>query len=133
MSQSPTITEADVRTALNALCEDAAASGRRPSVLALARRLGLPNTTLRRRFPAICTELATGRAVAVHAPSTIADSVTATSLRRENARLRREKENLAANLELAIANIQRLTLDAHHLRQALEHARGVTRLPRPTR
>ena len=60
MTKPPTIIEADVRAALNALREDAAATGRRPSVLALAQRLGLPNTTLHRRFPAICTELATG-------------------------------------------------------------------------
>ncbi|WP_405110587.1 hypothetical protein OG559_30735 [Micromonospora sp. NBC_01405] len=56
-----------------------------------------------------------------------------TSLRRENARLRRDNENLSVNLEVAIANIQRLTLQAHQLREALEHASGVTRLPRQSR
>jgi transposase-like protein len=124
------ITEADVHTAMNALREDAAATGRRPSVLALARRLGLANTTLRRRFPAVCAELATGPPGTGKAERTAFDNTTMTSLRRENAQLRRDNENLAANLEVAIANIQRLTMQAHDLRQALEHARGVTRLPR---
>ena len=129
MTKPLTITEADMRTALNALREAAAATGRRPSVLALAQRLGLPNTTLRRRFPAICAELATGPAATGQAAHT-ADDTTLTSLRQENARLRRDNENLAANLEVAIANIQRLTLQTHSLTEALEHARGVTRLPR---
>ena len=65
------------------------------------------------------------------APAT--DSITVTSPRRANARLRLDNENLAANLEMAIANIQRLTLEAHHLREAFEHAHGVTCLHRPSR
>ena len=131
MTQPSTITEADVRIALNALREDAAATGhRRPSVLALARRLGLANTTLRRRFPAICVELATGPAGKGQAAHTAVDSTTLVGLRQASAQLRRDNENLAANLEVAIANIQRLTLQTHDLREALEHAHGVTRLPR---
>jgi AraC-like DNA-binding protein len=127
-----TITEADVRTALNALREHAAATGRRPSVLALAQRLGMANTTLRRRFPAICTKLVAGAVATDQAAHTAVDTTTA-SLRQENARLRRDNENLTANLEVAIANIQRLTLQAHSLQEALESARGVTRLPRQSR
>lgn len=129
MTQPSTKTEADVRSALNALREEASATGRRPSVLALARRLGMANTTLRRRFPAICIELATNPATG-QAAHTAVDGTTLTSLRQENARLRRDNENLAANLEVAIANIQRLTLQTHDLTEALEHARGVVRLPR---
>lgn len=129
MTQPSTITEAGVRTALNELREDAATGGVRLSVLALARRLGLPNTTLRRRFPAICAELATGPAAPGQA-AYAAGNTALTSLRQENVRLRRDNENLAANLEVAISNIQRLTLQAHNLAEALEHARGVTRLPR---
>jgi hypothetical protein len=130
VTQPSTTTEADVRTALNALREDAAATRRRPSVLALAQRLGLANTTLRRRFPAICIELATSPAAADQAAHTTIDTTSLTGLRQENARLRRDNESLAANLEVAIANIQRLTLQTHNLTEALEHARGVTHLPR---
>jgi hypothetical protein len=130
VTQPPTTTEAEVRAALDGLCREAANTGRRPSVLALARRLGVANTTLRRRFPAICAELAPGRVTAAAAPAT---DRTVTNLRQDNARLRRDNDNLAANLELAIANIQRLTLEANDLRVALEHARGVTHLPRRPR
>jgi hypothetical protein len=41
-------------------------------------------------------------------------------LQRENAQLRSTNHDMAENLELAIANIQRLTVDNHHLRQQLE-------------
>ncbi|HEX2289286.1 MAG TPA: hypothetical protein VHH53_03620, partial [Pseudonocardiaceae bacterium] len=40
-------------------------------------------------------------------------------IQRENTELRRARRELAEHLELAIANIQRLTLDNHHLRQQL--------------
>jgi hypothetical protein len=43
--------------------------------------------------------------------------------------LRRDNHDLPEHLELAIANIQRLTIDNQALRQALEAARNVTRLP----
>ncbi|GAA3949861.1 hypothetical protein Aau02nite_36770 [Amorphoplanes auranticolor] len=92
VAKPSTITEADVRTALNALREENAATGRRPSVLVLAQRLGMANTTLRRRFPAICIELATSPATDQAACSAV-DSTTLTSLRQENTRLRRDNEN----------------------------------------
>ncbi|MFC7912111.1 hypothetical protein ACWDRX_34925 [Streptomyces nigra] len=46
---------AEVRAICDAL---AAKTGRTPSVLALATRLGLANTTFRRNFPQVCDELA---------------------------------------------------------------------------
>jgi hypothetical protein len=55
------LTEIDARTALAELTHRAHTTGRAPSVLALARHLGIPNTTLRRRFPAICIELTAAR------------------------------------------------------------------------
>jgi hypothetical protein len=48
-------------------------------------------------------------------------------------RLRRDNHNLAANPEVAIAHFQQLTLDVHQLREALEHARNLNRLPRSSR
>jgi hypothetical protein len=42
--------------------------------------------------------------------------------------MHRDNQNLAEHLELAIANIQRLTLENHQLRSALEAAHKVTRL-----
>jgi hypothetical protein len=45
----------DVHAAIDSLTSE---TGRRPSVLALATRLGLANTTFRRNYPDICAELA---------------------------------------------------------------------------
>jgi hypothetical protein len=50
-------------------------------------------------------------------------------LKQDNVKLRKDNHELAEHLELAIANIQRLSVDNHGLRQALEAARNVTRLP----
>jgi hypothetical protein len=50
----------------------------------------------------------------------------------EATKLRQRNRDLQENLELAIAAIQRLTLDNHRLRQKLEAARAVTPI-RPRR
>ncbi|WP_426504405.1 hypothetical protein ACPPVO_43530 [Dactylosporangium sp. McL0621] len=63
----------------------------------MAQRLGMPNTSVRRRFPAICAEVALGR-TAPAGPSEL-NSATVTHLRQDNARLRRDNHNLTANLE----------------------------------
>jgi hypothetical protein len=96
-------------------------------VLALARHLGLANTTFRRRFPDITTELTRQRSPA---PAD-SDPVVASrfeKIQRENTELRRARRELAEHLELAIANIQRLTLDNHHLRQQLHAATKITHI-----
>jgi hypothetical protein len=49
-------------------------------------------------------------------------------IQRENTELRRARRELAEHLELAIANIQRLTLDNHHLRQQLHAATKITHI-----
>ena len=49
-------------------------------------------------------------------------------LKRENDELRRDKHELVENLELASANIQRLSLANHQLRQYLEAATKVARI-----
>lgn len=116
----------DVRTAIHTLTEE---NGRTPSVLALAARLGLANTTFRRNFPDICTDLAgTTRRQGSGPP---ADAYTA--LKTDNAQLRRDKRALAEQLELAIAAIQRLSIDNDRLRAALHDARAVTALLRRRR
>jgi hypothetical protein len=127
VSRQPAISVQDVRSALSQLRAETDTTGRPPSVLALARRLGLPNTSLRRRFPDICTELA---AAATPSPPQPPDGRENTydHLTQEVARLRRDNRNLTDNLELAIANIQRLTLESHQLRLSLEAALKVTRL-----
>jgi AraC-like DNA-binding protein len=114
----------DVQLAIKRLTET---TGKPPTVLALARHLGLANTTFRRRFPDITTELTRQRSPA---PAD-SDPVVASrfeKIQRENTELRRARRELAEHLELAIANIQRLTLDNHHLRQQLHAATKITHI-----
>jgi hypothetical protein len=111
---------------VTAVLAEAQAAGRRPSVLAVARHLGLTNTTLRRNFPDAAAEVSTLR----HAQQEPAgpDVESGTALRQRIADLRQDNRTLAEHLELAVANIQRLTLDNHRLRQELEAAHGITRI-----
>ncbi|NGY65086.1 hypothetical protein G7043_39855 [Lentzea sp. NEAU-D13] len=124
----PLPTEAQVRAAIDTA---RAETGRTPSALALATRLGLANTTFRRNFPEVCAELAsTPRA---DADTGAADAYT--RLQEDNARLRCRNRELTEHLELAIATIQRLAIDNSRLHAALAEAQQVTRMPRavPTR
>lgn len=112
-----------------AVVEVADATGKPPSVLAVAQRLGLSNTTFRRIYPDIVAELRQQRTTAQSDP----DSAVARfdAIKGENTRLRRDNHNLSAHLDLAVANIQRLTLDNHRLTQQLETASNISRI-RPT-
>ncbi|MEU8489491.1 hypothetical protein [Streptomyces sp. NPDC048641] len=110
-----------VRAAADALTAE---TGRGPSVLALATRLGLANTTFRRNYPDICAELAAATAT----PSAQKASDAYSTLQADNARLRRDKRDLTKQLELAIAAVQRLSVDNDRLRTALHEAHSVTPL-----
>ncbi|MGB3354853.1 MAG: hypothetical protein WBB00_19040 [Mycobacterium sp.] len=120
--------EAQVRQAFAALVDQAHHDGKRPSVLALARQFGLTNTTFRRHYPAIVRELGQIR----RTPATVLTESTAATehskLVDRNAELRRAVQELRQDLEFAIANIARLTLDNHQLRIELEQARGITHI-----
>lgn len=121
----------DVHLAIKQLTE---ATGKPPAVLALAGHLGLANTTFRRHFPDITADLIQQRS----ANPTGADPAATTPfqrLQRDNAHLRSTNHDLTEHLALAVANIQRLTLDNHQLRYQLEAATNITRIDtrhRPT-
>ena len=105
----------DVQIAVKQLGE---ATGKPPTVLALARHLGLANTTFRRNFPHIATELhQQSQNPSPEEPTGISRF---DQLKRQNDQLRRDNHELTEHLELALANIQRLTLENHQLRQHLE-------------
>lgn len=114
----------DVRTAIQELNDT---TGRPPTVLALARHLGLANTTFRRNFPDTTVELNHVRSRSP-SPQDPAGISTFEQLKRDNAKLRRDNHDLTEHLELAVANIQRLTLDNHHLRQQLDTTANITRI-----
>jgi transposase-like protein len=120
--------EPQVRQAFTDLVEQSCRSGRRPSVLALARQFGLTNTTFRRHYPEIVKELGE-----IRRTPTIdnTDSPAATEHARtiaRNAKLRRDNRQLRQQLDLAAANIARLAIDNHQLRQQLEQAQRITNI-----
>lgn len=123
MTRHPAPSRDQVLAALATLRQEAETSGRRPSVLALARQAGLANTTFRRRFPDLVAELSNPSAP-LPRPGPISRYE---QLKEDNARLRQSNRDLRDNLELAIASIQRLTLDNHRLHNELEAA---TKIPR---
>jgi AcrR family transcriptional regulator len=105
-------TPEQARRAQEKVLTEASDNGRRPSVLAVARQLGLSNTTFRRHFPDLADEISAAR----RAPDA------------RNAKLRRGNHQLREHLDLAVANIQRLTLTVHKLQTELEGASKVTRI-----
>jgi hypothetical protein len=103
-----------------------------PTVLGLARSLGLANGTFWRHFPEIAREVADQRRTAGRQDRTASGSLPPEDKApSELARLRRANRELADEIEVAIAHLRRLTLENHTLREELEHSRKITRLPRP--
>ncbi len=120
--RSAPLTDAEVQQAIAELTET---TGKAPSALALARHLGIANTTFRRQFPALATDLSQARRNEVssgegRSPTRFEE------LKEQNSRLRRDNEELSTHLELAVANIQRLTLENHRLQRERDEAAGVT-------
>lgn len=126
-------TPEQARRARDHVFAQAAAEGRRPSVLAVAHQLGMTNTTFRRHFPDLAKEIGDAR----RQPEANAETETSTSsydkLLARNAKLRRNNRQLRDHLQLAVANIQRLTLQVHRQQQALEAASQVTHISTKTR
>jgi hypothetical protein len=120
------ITEALVRTRLDELLQSCRANDTRPSVLALASKVGLSNTTFRRRFPEIARELGEHRTPATHTAPTGPSPYD--TLVARNAKLRRSNHELKAQLKLAAAQIQYLALRNDHLQRTVEEQSSVTRL-----
>ncbi|MFD3959652.1 hypothetical protein ACFWRG_29935 [Micromonospora tulbaghiae] len=123
--QVPDLPEAHVRKHLQEVLDTCRETNTAPSVLMLARRLGLSNTTFRRRYPEIAREIADHRA----APPTLRSGPTEHDrLVARNAKLRRRNRDLNSQLALAIAQIQFLTLRAAKLEEDLKAQTNVTRL-----
>jgi len=114
----------DVQLAIKELGETI---GKPPTVLAVARRLGLANTTFRRNFPDLTANLQNPPSTTDSAADTAAVS-RFDQLKRDHDKLRRDHHELAEHLGLAVANIQRLTLENHRLRQQLEAATRITHI-----
>jgi AcrR family transcriptional regulator len=125
----PLPSEAQVRQALAQLAASPGAG--QPTVLALARSLGLSNGTFWRYFPEIASEVAgQRRATPRPGPAASTPDRPGGNPAGELARLRRANRELTDQIEVAIAHLQRLTLENHALREQLEHALKITRIPR---
>jgi hypothetical protein len=125
--------EEHVRAAMAGMLADAAEGGPRPTVLALARNLGLPNATFWRHYHDIAIELrhAAQARQAVPAPDQNQRPGQARELATQNAALRRERDHLASQLEAALSHLRRLTIDNAELRRELQTALAITRIGMP--
>jgi hypothetical protein len=94
-------------------------TGKPATVLALAGTLGLANTSFQRHFPEIATQLRQARSK-IPAGHDAAEVGRFHQLKHDNDELRHDKHELAQHLDLALANIQRLTLENDQLRRHLE-------------
>ena len=94
----------------------------------LARQLGLANSTFWRHFPEIAQEVADeNRVVFRAAQATPANAPRASD---PDGALRKENATLRDQIELAVAQIQRLTIDNQALRDQLEAQANIVKLPR---
>lgn len=121
----------EVSVAVNELFEEATELGVRPSVLALARRLNIANTTLRRNYPDAVAAVSTHIRNRLMEQSQEGTPPTRIErLERENARLRAHNRELSAQIDLASSQIRCLSLESHDLRQQLHIHSRVTSLIR---
>lgn len=119
----PLPTADDITRAIDALMNEA---GRPPAALAVATRLGMSNATFWRHFPLIARELADSRREANRTVRRQVADASATNHRSTIARLRVENARLLNEVNLAAAEVQRLTLENHGLRTQREQLARVT-------
>lgn len=119
-------TEAAVRAAIVDLNSD---NGEPTTVVALARHLGLSNSTFWRHFPELAQEIADARRAAhgLRPPEVAASDDR--EAERAITRLRDMNLRLTSDLETAIACIRGLTIENQTLRSELEAFAGIARLP----
>ncbi|GAA1961359.1 hypothetical protein GCM10009816_24000 [Microbacterium aquimaris] len=120
--------EGAIRDALHRLTDEA--GGATPPVTALARELGLSNSTFWRRFPDIAQKVADGRRQAARTQAATAGNRTDTPARVVEARLRAQIIDLTAQIQTAAVQVQRLTLENHTLREHLTAQDNIARIPR---
>lgn len=96
-----------------------------PTVVAVADRLGLTNATFWRHFPDLCQEIADARRRAVGTQPVPNRSPDDVDQRTILARLRDNNSRLERELEVAAAEVQRLTLENRAL---IAHAQQASKV-----
>ncbi|MDV6270818.1 hypothetical protein [Rhodococcus globerulus] len=124
-------TTAVVSVEFAALLAESAERGVLPSVLALARRLGIANTTLRRNFPEVVDALSGRRQTARNRSTRNAPTTHIDALALENQQLRTRNRELTEHIALASSQIQQLSREAHQLRAELHQRTAVTTISMP--
>jgi transposase-like protein len=125
--RKPAPDEARVQEVLAQMRAEAETGAIRVSVLGLARRLGMSNGTFWRNYREIATEIRQGPEPSGK-PARTSQPANEARLADRNASLRRERDDLAEQLEAALAHLRRLTTDNARLREELEAARAVSHL-----
>lgn len=120
------VSEALVRKKLQEMLTACEQEKRRPSVLGLARAVGMSNTTFRRNYPDVADEIGRRRSEPATPPPGSRNEVDRLAAR--NAKIRRRNRELQDQLKLATAQIQFLALRAARLEEALEDQTKVTRI-----
>ncbi|MET9512037.1 hypothetical protein ABZX62_26910 [Streptomyces flavidovirens] len=123
---APHLPEPLVRKRLDAMLLACENEGTRPSVLRLARSLGLSNTTFRRQYREIAQEISGRRSAPTAA--TASEPSAYDNLIARNAKIRRRNHQLTDQLKLAAAQIQYLALQNARLQEALEAQTKVTHI-----
>lgn len=132
MTQSSKMpTAAAVSAELAELVTESTERGVLPSVLALARRLGIANTTLRRNFPEAVEALTKHRQTDRSTPTPTEPTSHIQHLELENRKLRTRNRELTEQIALASSQIQQLSIEGHHLRTELHHRNSVTTISTP--
>ncbi|MEU5397137.1 hypothetical protein [Streptomyces tibetensis] len=116
-----------VKAAIDVVLEEAATRGRRPTVTAIERRLGIPHATFHRHYAGLIDTDFRPR-IPTAGSQTGTDRLKTDELKEENLRrLRQENTDLRRTLALYEEAIRQLTLENHALRGAS------TVIPLPTR
>jgi len=119
-------TDDEVRDAMHLVLREAADAGRRPTITAVERRLGITHPTFYRTFPQMIEwfkRQATGKE---HAPAPAAPARTDPETQAAN--LRHENEDLRRRVRIYAEALRQLTLDHAQLQAQVNTQAGVTDL-----
>ncbi|MFE6155518.1 hypothetical protein [Streptomyces sp. NPDC057889] len=121
----PLPTDEQVREAMVAALAESEITGRRATVTAVERQLGVTHATFYRNFPDLI-EWFKGQLASRH-DQAVADKDT-TKREDDLARLRRENTDLRKQVKIYAEAIRQLTLDKSSLEDKLQNFEGITSL-----
>ncbi|KJS53497.1 hypothetical protein VM98_24915 [Streptomyces rubellomurinus subsp. indigoferus] len=124
----PTLTEDEVRTAMNIVLRESQDAGRRPTVSAVERRLAVKHATFYRNFPHLIDWFKNQLAERDQAPETESAGEQRKSPAEVIADLRRENTQLRRTVAVYAEALRQLTLDYEESRSQVHQTAAVTDL-----